>query len=63
MTVETEVVGALTSDLVSQPVSLFNRSWPPAAVGIAVLITMAWMGLLGYGLFKLVKPEFSWSVS
>jgi hypothetical protein len=42
MTVETEVVGALTSDLVSQPVSLFNRSWPPAAVGIAVLIT--WRG-------------------
>jgi hypothetical protein len=28
-----------------------------------VLITMAWMGLLKYGLFKLVKPEFSWSVS
>ena len=55
--------GESTMSYFSQMVALVIHNFLSAAVGIAVLITMAWMGLLKYGLFKLVKPEFSWSVS
>ena len=48
----------LTADLVSQPISFFHRSWPPATLVIAMLVTLAWTGLLGYGFFKLVQPAF-----
>jgi hypothetical protein len=54
---------AKTSNFVSQRTSSFTRIWPAAAVGVALLMTMAWMGLLGYGLFKLAEPAFFWSIS
>ena len=65
MTAETVAapIHQITSDLVSQRASFFARIWPPAAVGMVLLITMAWMGLLGYGLFKLAEPAFFWSIS
>ena len=50
--------------LPAQPViSSFQRGWPVAALGVAVLVTVAWMGFLGFGLFKLFEPVFLWSVS
>jgi hypothetical protein len=48
----------LTSDLfITRPVSLFHHIWPVAALATAMMVNLAWMGFLGYGLFKLVKPE------
>ena len=48
----------LTSDqlLLSQPISVFRRAWPVTVLAAAVIINLAWMGLLGYGVFKLVEP-------
>jgi len=34
-------------------VNAFHRVWPLVGVATAVLITVAWMGLLGYGLSRL----------
>jgi len=53
-------VPALTSELpfIAQPVSLFHRFWPVAGLATAMIVNLAWMGLLGYGFFKLVKPAF-----
>ena len=50
----------LTLDLpfVTQPISLFHRIWPVAGLIVAIIVNLAWMSFLGYGLFKLVKPEF-----
>lgn len=45
---------ALTPPPVAQPTSLFHRIWPPAAIAIGLIATVAWMGLLGYGLFQLI---------
>jgi hypothetical protein len=42
-----------------QPVSLFHRTWPLAGLLVALIATVAWIGLLGYGFFKLVEPAFS----
>jgi hypothetical protein len=56
-------IPAKTFDFVAQRTSFFTRIWPPAAVGMALLMTMAWMGLLGYGLFKLAEPALFWSIS
>jgi len=50
----------LTSDLpfITQPISLFHRIWPVAGSVAAIVVNLAWMSFLGYGLFKLVKPGF-----
>jgi hypothetical protein len=50
----------LTSDLpiVSQSISFFRRVWPVAGLAAAMIVNFAWMGFLGYGVFKLVKPAF-----
>jgi hypothetical protein len=37
---------------------LFHRSWPLAGLVIATLVTLAWIGFLGYGLFRLIEPAF-----
>jgi hypothetical protein len=54
-------VGPLVPDLsgAPQPVSLFHRTWPLAGLLVALIATVAWIGLLGYGFFKLVEPAFS----
>ena len=49
--------------LIKPVISRFQRGWPVAALGFAVLVTVAWMGFLGFGLFKLFEPVFLWSVS
>jgi hypothetical protein len=53
MTAETQAV-ALTAPPLSHPISLFHRIWPAAGLGIAVIVTAAWSGFLGYELFRLV---------
>ena len=34
-------------------VNAFRRNWPGAGVVLALAVNAAWMGLLGYGAFKL----------
>jgi hypothetical protein len=34
-------------------VSAFQRLWPIAGVSFAFIVTIAWIGLLGYGLARL----------
>jgi hypothetical protein len=50
----------LTSDLpfIPEPISLFRRIWPVASLAAAVIVNVIWMGVLGYGFFKLVGPAF-----
>ena len=52
-------IPASTSDLllIPQPISLFHQT-PVAVVAAAVIVNLAWMGILGYGFFKLVEPAF-----
>jgi hypothetical protein len=35
-------------------VAWWNRVWPPAALGVALAVNAAWIGLLGYGLARLL---------
>jgi len=46
-----------TADVHSAPASepVIRRIWPTAVIGFALVLTAAWMGLLGYGLFCLVR--------
>jgi len=44
-------------------ISRFQRGWPVAALGFAALVTVAWIGVLGFGLFKVTESVFIWSVS
>jgi len=34
--------------------TLLNRAWPLAGLSVALVATVAWMGLLGYALIKLL---------
>jgi len=31
-----------------------ERAWPPAALAVAALVNVAWIGLIGYGLVRLL---------
>jgi len=33
--------------------SLFHRVWPPVAIVFGLIVTVGWIGLLGYGIFEL----------
>jgi len=35
-------------------VALWRRAWPVAALAVALIVDVAWVGLLGYGLVKLL---------
>ena len=39
--------------------SLFTPIWPVAGLVAATILNLAWIGFLGYGLFKLLEPAFS----
>lgn len=39
-------------------ISLFHRTWPMAFIAIGLMVTAAWTGLLGYGLFTLAGMMF-----
>ena len=36
------------------PSVLWHRAWPPAALVVAAAVNLAWIGLLAYGLAKLL---------
>ena len=36
------------------PVSLFHQMWPLAGLIAALVVNAAWIGLLGFGFFKLM---------
>ena len=38
----------------NSPLALWHRAWPLAAVTIAVGVNLVWIGLLAYGLAKLL---------
>jgi hypothetical protein len=42
----------------TQPISVFHRIWPVTALAAAVVVNLAWIGLLGYGFFKIAEPAF-----
>ena len=44
--------------LIIKLTSLFHRIWPVAGLAAAATVNMAWVGFLGYGLFKLVDIAF-----
>jgi len=35
-------------------VALWHRAWPPVALAVALIVDVAWVVLLGYGLVKLL---------
>ena len=49
-------IPSVTSDLllIPQPISRFHRVWPVACLAVALMTTVAWTALLGYGFFQLV---------
>jgi hypothetical protein len=62
---KTQVVEAPTLPLTSDPsssitqsISVFHRVWPAAGLTAAIIVNLAWVGFLGYGVFKLVEPVF-----
>ena len=38
----------------SHPFSLFHRMWPVAALGVALIFNVVWIGFHGFELFKLI---------
>ena len=42
----------------TQTNSRFRRIWPVAGLGFALIVNVAWMGFLGFGLFKLIEAAF-----
>jgi hypothetical protein len=45
---------ATQTPLLISAFSLVDRAWPPAAIAVAFIATLAWTGLLGYVLLKFV---------
>jgi hypothetical protein len=39
-------------------VSRFRRIWPVAGLAIALIVNVAWIGLLGFEFFKLIEAAF-----
>jgi len=42
----------------SEPISLsllFQRFWPPAIIIVGSVLTLAWIGVLGYGIVTLIR--------
>jgi len=35
-------------------VAWWDWVWPPAALGVALAVNVAWIGLIGYGLVRLL---------
>jgi hypothetical protein len=51
---------SLTADppYIAKPIPLFQRIWPVSGLIAAIVVNVAWMGLLGYGFIKLIRPAF-----
>ena len=39
-------------------ISRIRRIWPVAGLGFALIVNVAWIGFLGFGLFKLIEAAF-----
>ena len=39
----------------SEELNIWHRAWPLACIAIAVLVNAAWIGLLTYGLVRLLN--------
>ena len=37
---------------------IFHRVWPSAAIAVGLGVTVVWMAVFGYGLFKLGELAF-----
>jgi hypothetical protein len=35
-------------------VAWWNRVWPPTALSVALLVNLAWIGVLAYGIARLL---------
>ena len=44
--------------LVAQKISRFDRIWPPAMLGSALIINIVWIGFLGVEICKLIELAF-----
>ena len=42
----------------TRTISRFRRIWPVAGLGFALIVNVAWIGFLGFGLFKLIEAAF-----
>jgi len=43
---------------VTRAISRFNRFWPLAGVGFAVIVNLGWLGFLGVEFLKLIEAAF-----
>ena len=50
-----QFVGKPMSDLVAGVTSKREPIWPTAVIASGISLTAVWMGLLGYGLIKLIE--------
>jgi hypothetical protein len=55
---QTQTAIAATVDSASAAEPLFQRIWPPATLAIGLGLTVAWTGILVYGLAKLMERAF-----
>lgn len=44
------------SDAERRAMPLFQRLWPPLMVVVGLVLTVAWIALIGYGLLVLIGP-------
>jgi hypothetical protein len=47
-----DIVTRSAAFLSFDPISLFHRILPAASLAFAVIVNAAWIGFLGFGLFK-----------
>jgi hypothetical protein len=50
---DNKIVRRRRTAAMSTIVNAFQRVWPIAAISVAFIVTVAWIGLLGYGLARL----------
>jgi hypothetical protein len=55
---DTQVDPRISETVLSPIVALIERIWPVAAVGFGGLLTLGWIGFLGYNAFGLLLMAF-----
>ena len=58
MSAEAKAVVVFGAPLIARPISLFHRIGAMAIIASGLILSVAWTGLLGYGLFELGKLAF-----
>ena len=54
----TLALDAAAMHLRARALARFHRVWPLAGLALATVVNAAWIGLLGYEFFKLLKSAF-----